>query len=107
MVELDDFAKIELKTGKIFACEKIEKADKLLKLSIQIGQEKRTIVSGIAKHYTSQELLDKTVVVITNLKPTKLRGITSEGMLLCAEDSQGNLSLVTCDRPIKSGCSIR
>lgn len=107
MIELDDFTKIELKTGKIFACEKIEKADKLLKLSIQIGQEKRTIVSGIAKHYTSQELLDKTVVVITNLKPTKLRGITSEGMLLCAEDSQGNLSLVTCDRPIESGCSIR
>lgn len=107
MIELHDFTKIELKTGKIFACEKIEKADKLLKLSIQIGQEKRTIVSGIAKHYTSQELLDKTVVVITNLKPTKLRGITSEGMLLCAEDSQGNLSLVTCDRPIESGCSIR
>ena len=106
-IELADFDKVALKTGKVVACEKVEKADKLLKLTVQIGQEERTIVSGIAKHYTAEELIGKTVVVITNLKPTKLRGILSEGMLLCGENADGKLSLVTCDRPIESGSVIR
>lgn len=107
MIDIADFAKIELKSAKIVACEKVEKADKLLKLTVEIGTEQRTIVSGIAKAYTPQELLGKTVVVLTNLKPSKLRGIVSEGMLLCGENAQGELSLLTLDRNLESGSSIR
>ena len=85
----------------------MEKSDKLLKMSVRVGAETRTIVSGIAKYYTPEEMVGKTVVVVANLKPAKLRGITSEGMILCGEDSEGKLTIVTTLSDIESGATVR
>lgn len=106
-INIDDFSKLELKTAKVTACEKVEKADKLLKLTLDVGGKQRTVVSGIAKYYTAEEMVGKTVVIIANLTPVKLRGILSEGMILCAEDSDGKLSLVSPEKEISSGCHVR
>lgn len=110
-ITIDDFAKIQLRVGKILTAEKVEKADKLLKFSVQIGGDVRTIVSGIAKHYTPEEMLGKNVVVVYNLKPAKLRGIESQGMLLCAcyTDADGNeqVVLVSPEKSVPSGCVVR
>ncbi|MBE5757793.1 MAG: methionine--tRNA ligase [Clostridiales bacterium] len=106
-INYDDFAKVKLCTGKIIASEKVEGADKLLKNTIEMGSETRTIVSGIAKYYKPEEIVGKTVVVVTNLAPRKLRGIESQGMLLCAVDEEKDtLSLVTVDREMKSGKEV-
>ncbi len=111
MICIDDFAKIELKVGRILTAEKVEKADKLLKFTVKIGDEMRTIVSGIAKYYTPEETLGKNVVVVSNLKPAKLRGIESQGMLLCAcsmrEDGSEDVVLVSPEKPVISGCQVR
>ncbi|MGL4362607.1 MAG: methionine--tRNA ligase [Cellulosilyticaceae bacterium] len=93
-ITIDDFSKVELKIGEVIACEVVPKADKLLVSKIKIGDEVRQIVSGIAKHYTPEQFVGKKVVVVTNLKPVKLRGILSEGMVLCASDDEGNLVAV-------------
>lgn len=85
---------------------KVEKSDKLLKSTVQIGNETRTVVSGIAKFYTPEEMVGKKVVMITNLKPAKLRGILSEGMILCAEDADGNLKLLAPEGDIADGSGI-
>lgn len=110
-ITIDDFAKVQLRVGKIVEAEKVEKADKLLKFSVQIGEETRTIVSGIAKYYTPEEMLGKNVVVVFNLKPAKLRGIESQGMLLCAcdklEDGSENVVLVCPEKSVKSGSVVR
>lgn len=110
-ITIDDFAKIALRVGKIVTAEKVEKADKLLKFSVQIGEETRTIVSGIAKFYTPEEMVSKNVVVVYNLKPAKLRGIESQGMLLCAcekdENGEERIVLVTPEKPVKSGSTVR
>ncbi len=110
-ITIDDFAKIALRVGKIVTAEKVEKADKLLKFSVQIGEETRTIVSGIAKFYTPEEMVGKNVVVVYNLKPAKLRGIESQGMLLCAcekdENGEERIVLVTPEKPVKSGSTVR
>lgn len=110
-ITIDDFAKIQLRVGKILTAEKVEKADKLLKFSVQIGDEIRTIVSGIAKFYTPEEMVCKNVVVVFNLKPAKLRGIESQGMLLCAceklEDGSENVVLVTPEKPVAHGSVVR
>lgn len=110
-ITIDDFAKIQLRVGKIVEAEKVEKADKLLKFSVQIGEETRTIVSGIAKYYTPEEMIGKNVVVVFNLKPAKLRGIESQGMLLCAcdklEDGSENVVLVCPEKSVKSGSVVR
>ena len=84
----------------------MEKSDKLLKLTVKLGDEVRTVVSGIAKHYTAEEMVGKKVVLVANLKPAKLRGILSEGMILCAEDENGALSLVTTDKDFPDGSLI-
>lgn len=106
-VSIDDFFKTKLVTGKIINSEKVEGADKLLKNTVEIGGELRTICSGIAKYYKPEEIIGKTVVVVSNLPPRKLRGIESQGMLLCAVDEElDSLSLITVDRPIKSGCEV-
>ena len=99
-IAIDDFSKIDLRVALVTACEKVEKTDKLLKLTVKLGEEMRTVVSGIAKFYTPEEMVGKRVVMIANLKPAKLRGIESRGMILCAEDAEGNLSLVS---PEKAG----
>lgn len=110
-ITIDDFAKIQFRVGKILTAEKVEKADKLLKFSVQIGEEIRTIVSGIAKFYTPEEMVGKNVVVVFNLKPAKLRGIESQGMLLCAceklEDGSENVVLVTPEKNVASGSVVR
>ena len=106
-ITIDDFAKLELKVGEVIACERVEKSDKLLHETVKIGEEIRSVVSGIAKHYTPEEMVGKKVIVVTNLKPVKLRGVLSEGMILCAEDKNGNLSLISPEKPFGSGGSVR
>ena len=105
-ITIGDFAKVELKVGKILACEKLPKSNKLLKSTVEIGNETRTILSGIAKYYTPEEMVGKSVVVVTNLAPAKLCGTISEGMLLCAEDNDGNVVLLTPEKVMPSGSKI-
>lgn len=105
-IVFDDFAKIDLKVGTIVAAEKVEKADKLLKLSIDLGFETRTIVSGIALHYAPEEIVGKQVTVVTNLAPRKMRGIESNGMILMAEDANGNLHFVKPENAINPGAGV-
>ncbi|MDD3946357.1 MAG: methionine--tRNA ligase [Clostridia bacterium] len=104
-ITIDDFAKVELKVGKIVSAEKLQKSNKLLKFGVKIGDETRTILSGIAKHYKPEETIGKSVVVVTNLAPAKLCGCVSEGMLLCAEDENGVI-LLTTEKPVENGSSI-
>ena len=97
-IGIEDFAKVKLIAAKIIACEKVEKSDKLLKSTLDCGNgETRTVVSGIAKWYSPNEMPGKTVVLVANLAPRKMRGVLSEGMLLCAEDAEGNLKLLTVE----------
>lgn len=102
----DDFAKIDLKVGTILTAEKVEKADKLLKLSIDLGFETRTIVSGIALHFKPEEVIGKQVVVVANLAPRKMRGIESNGMILMAEDKDGKLIFVQPEQAINPGAGV-
>lgn len=95
VIDFDTFAKIDLRTGTITAAEKVEKADKLLKLSIDLGMEQRTVVSGIAEYYKPEEIVGQQIVLVANLAPRKLRGIMSEGMILMAENTEGKLTFVS------------
>ena len=104
-VGIDDFAKLQFRVGEIIACEKAKKSKKLLVSQVKIGRETRQIVSGIAKQYTPEEMVGKKVVVITNLKPAVLAGYESQGMILCAEDADGNLSLLTVENAAFPGGS--
>ncbi len=105
-IAIDDFFKVELKVGEVIACEKVEKSNKLLHETVRIGNETRSIVSGIAKYYTPEEMVGKKVVVVTNLKPAKLCGVLSEGMLLCAESADGTLALLTPESAVESGAKV-
>ncbi len=105
-IAIDDFFKVELKVGEVIACEKVEKSNKLLHETVRIGNETRSIVSGIAKYYTPEEMVGKKVVVVTNLKPAKLCGVLSEGMLLCAESADGTLTLLTPESAVESGAKV-
>ena len=105
-IVFDDFSKIDLKVGTILSAEKVEKADKLLKLEIDLGFEKRTIVSGIALHFKPEEIIGKQVVVVANLAPRKMRGIESNGMILMAEDKDGKLYFVSPDTVIDNGSGV-
>lgn len=105
-IQFDDFAKIDLKVGTILSASKVEKADKLLKLEVDLGFEKRTIVSGIALHFQPEAIVGKQVVVVANLAPRKMRGIESNGMILMAEDNQGKLHFVSPDTLINSGAGV-
>lgn len=102
----DDFAKLELKAATVTACEKVAKADKLLKLEVDLGTEKRTIVSGIAQHYSPEEMIGKQVIVVTNLAPRKMKGIESQGMILTAEDQDGKLQLLKPENPVSPGSNV-
>lgn len=105
-ITIDDFAKIDLRVATVIAAERVPKTDKLIKLQVKIGDEERTIVSGIAHHYEPENLIGKNVIVIANLKPAKLRGIESRGMVLAASDGEGNL--VLADAPgIASGSKVK
>ncbi len=104
-ISIEDFAKIKLKTAKVVAAERVEKADKLLKLTVELGKEKRTVVSGIAKSYSPEEMVGKTVILVTNLKKAKIRGIESEGMILATSEN-GEINILTTDKDANSGAEV-
>ena len=106
-IAIDEFFKVKLRVALVTAAEKVENADKLLKLSLDLGDEQRTVVSGIAQWYQPEDLPGHKVVLVANLKPAKLRGIVSEGMILAADDGQGNLTLVKPDGDIAVGAEVR
>ena len=106
-ISIDDFMKVQLRVGEILKCEEVPKSKKLLCSQVKIGSEVKQIVSGIKQHYSAEEMVGKKVVVVTNLKPAKLAGVLSEGMLLCAEDAEGNLSLLTPEKDMPNGAEIR
>ena len=106
-IQYDDFAKLDLRIGTITAASKVEKADKLLKLEVDLGFEKRTIVSGIAQHFSPESLLNKQVIVVANLAPRKMRGIESQGMILSAEQPDGKLILVNPDEICSNGSIVK
>ncbi len=106
-MSFEDFTKLDIRVGKIVAAEKVPKADKLLKLLVDTGLDKRTIVSGIAEHYKSEEIIGKKVSVLMNLAPRKIRGVESQGMILMAENEEGKLSFVSPEMDFKAGGEIR
>ena len=105
-ITFDDFEKLQFQVGKIISCEEVKKSKKLLCSKVQIGSQVRQIVSGIKAHYSAEEMVGKRVMVVTNLKPAKLAGILSEGMILCAEDADGNLSLMVPEKEMPAGAEI-
>ena len=107
LVSFDDFTKMDIRLGTILAAEKVEKADKLLQLTVQTGIDTRTIVSGIAEHYSPEDIIGKTVAVLLNLAPRKIRGIESQGMILMAENEEGKLSFMIPEKLFEAGGEIR
>jgi len=107
IITIDEFFKTQLKVAEVLACEKVEKSDKLLKLTVLLGEETRTVVSGIAQWYAPESMVGRKVVLVANLAPAKLRGIVSEGMILCADDGNGGVVLVSPEKDVKSGSTVR
>lgn len=105
-ISFDDFEKMQFQVGEIIACEAVEKSKKLLCSQVKIGSQTKQIVSGIRKYYSPEEMVGKKVMVLVNLKPAKLAGVLSEGMLLCAEDAEGNLALMTPEKTMPAGAEI-
>lgn len=106
-ISIDDFRKVDLRVGKVLICEKVPKSEKLLRLEVQLGEEKRQIVAGISKHYNPEDLVGKNIIVVANLAPTKLMGLESNGMLLAASSEDGALSILTLMSDIESGNFVR
>jgi methionine--tRNA ligase beta chain len=106
LIDAETFRAVRLRVGLVLSAERVEKSKKLIKLQVDCGSEKRQILAGIAEQYDPAELVGKKVVVVANLKPAKLMGLTSEGMLLAAEGSDGRLSLLTPDRDAPAGAGI-
>jgi methionyl-tRNA synthetase len=106
-ISIEDFSKVELRVAKIKACEKVEKSNKLLKLTLDVGGEERQVASGIAKWYSPDDLLGKNVILVSNLKPAKLFGISSNGMILAADVSNDAASVIFVDGMVPSGAKIR
>lgn len=105
-IDFDEFSKIELKVASVTACEKVPKSNKLLRLTVKLGEETRTVVSGIAFKYSPEEMVGKKMVMVTNLKPAKLCGIMSEGMIICAENDDGDISLLRPESDIEDGSLV-
>ncbi len=105
-ISIDDFAKVELKTAKVLEVEKVEGADKLLKVQIKIGEENRQIVAGIAEHYSPEELVGKKIVVVANLKPAVIRGVESNGMLLAVSTNDSVVLVTPEDTDVPSGLKV-
>ena len=105
-INFDDFGKMQFQVGEIIACEEVPKSKKLLCSQVKIGSQVKQIVSGIKAHYKPEEMVGKKVMVLVNLKPAKLAGVLSEGMLLCAEDAEGNLALMTPEKEMPAGAEI-
>jgi len=106
MIQYEDFAKLDLRSGIIRKAEKVKKADKLLKLEVELQEGNRVIVSGIAEYYQPSEIIGKQVTVVSNLAPRKMRGIESNGMILMATDKNGKLHFVQPENPIEPGSQI-
>ena len=106
MIDIEDFEKVQLKVALVLACEKVEKSNKLLKLTLKVGDETRTVVSGIAKHYSPEDLIGKKLVIVANLKPAKLCGIESQGMIVCAENTEGKIAFLSPEKDIEDGSEI-
>ena len=107
MVDFSDFEKIDLRVGLVKKVESVDGADKLYKLLVDIGEEERVLLAGLKPHYTEEELNNKKVIVVANLKPKKMRGIESKGMLLAAEDKEGKVSLLEPDKDLGVGSKVR
>ena len=105
-ITYEDFSKMQFQVGEIISCEAVKKSKKLLCSQVKIGSQVKQIVSGIKAHYTPEEMVGKKVMVLVNLKPAKLAGVLSEGMLLCAEDADGNLALMTPEKKMPAGAEI-
>ena len=105
-ITIDDFMKVDLRVATVTACERIPKADKLLKLQLDLGYEQRQVVSGIAEHYEPEALVGEKVIVVANLKPVKLRGELSQGMILAGK-SDGLLKLATVDPTLENGAQVK
>ncbi len=105
-ISYDDFAKLQLQVGQIISCEEVPKSKKLLCSQVKIGSKTRQILSGIKAGYSAEEMVGKKVVVLTNLAPRQIAGLTSEGMLLCAENAEGELSLLSIDKDMPAGAEI-
>ena len=105
-ITYDDFAKMQFQVGEIIACEAVPKSKKLLCSQVKIGSQVKQIVSGIKAHYSPEEMVGKKVMVLVNLKPATMAGVVSEGMLLCAEDAEGNLALMTPEKTMPAGAEI-
>ena len=106
-IQYEDFMKMDIRVGKIIAAEKVAKTKKLMKLTVDTGIDERTIVSGIAEHYTPEEVIGRQVSVLVNLEPKPLKGIVSQGMILMAENTDGTLSFVSPDKEVKPGSEVR
>ena len=106
LLDISEFAKLDLRVAEVLSAEPVEGADKLLKLKINLGTESRQIVAGIARHYTPEELVGKRIVVVANLKPAKLRGVESNGMLLAASD-ENTISILTPLRDVAIGSKVK
>jgi methionyl-tRNA synthetase len=107
LISIDDFARVELRAAEVIAAEPVPKTDRLLQLTLRLGSEERTVVSGIAEHYQPEDLVGRRLVVVANLAPAKLRGIESQGMILAAEDESGKLALVELPGDFASGAVVR
>ena len=105
-ISYEDFAKLQFQVGEIIACEEVKKSKKLLCSQVRIGSQVKQIVSGIKAHYTAEEMVGKKVMVLVNLKPATLAGVVSEGMLLCAEDENGQLGLMIPEKDMPAGAEI-
>ena len=105
-ITYDDFAKLQFQVGEVIACEAVKKSKKLLCSQVKIGSQVRQIVSGIKAYYTPEEMVGKKVMVVTNLKPAKLAGILSEGMILCAEDAEGKVCVDSPEKNMPTGSEI-
>ena len=102
LIGIEDFLKLDIRLAKVLSAERIEGSEKLLKLRVSLGEEERTLVAGIAKHYTPEELIGKSILILANLKPRKIMGIESQGMVLALSDGE-KLSLIVPDREVKEG----
>jgi methionyl-tRNA synthetase C-terminal region/beta chain len=106
-ITIDDFKKIDLRVGRVIEAEKVPKSEKLIKLLVEIGNEKRQVVAGIAQHYKPEDLIGKLIVVVANLQPAKLMGQESQGMILAASNESGTLTLVGVQSEISTGSAVK
>jgi methionyl-tRNA synthetase len=105
-ITIDDFTKLDIRVGKVLTAERMEKSNKLLKLTVDTGVDQRTVLSGIAQHYSPEEMVGKQVTLIANLAPRKMMGIESQGMILMAEDADGKLRLVQPNEVVQPGSTV-